>query len=80
MMSLRESHFLEIEPDQTQNEQLANTSRVVWCGDTNTTMTHADLEALILEQKNHLPPPQGVSEEVAVDVGKHTPAKNFKKI
>ena len=41
-------------------------------------VAHSDLEALILKQKNHLSP-QGVSEEIAVDVGEHTPTKIFKK-
>ena len=46
--------------------------------DTEHLVTHADLEALILEQKNHLLPPGG-AEEVVVDVGEHTPTKKFKK-
>ena len=40
-------------------------------------VAHSDLEALIMEQKNHLPLPQGVSEEVALDVGEHTPTKKI---
>jgi hypothetical protein len=35
--------------------------------------------SLLVESRSILPPPQGDSEEVAVDVGEHTTTKNFKK-
>ena len=35
--------------------------------------------SLLVESRSILPPPQGVSEEVVVDVVEHTLTKNFKK-
>jgi hypothetical protein len=35
--------------------------------------------SLLGESRSILPPPQGVSEEVTVDVGEHTPTKIFLK-
>ena len=35
--------------------------------------------SLLVESRSILPPPQGVSEKVVVDVVEHTPTKIFKK-